>query len=221
MSAATGAVPQKGSPMGPASSHKLLPSHQPTTANGWIAAIWSFAPGEISPNFTSASPGVPTGPCALSGPDILVSAGDNKLASMRPLPMHKPIAIAALAFSTVLWAQPATNASLDRQIRQKIAGFPAKVSLFARNLDTGVSYGLDPDAPVRTASTIKLAIMVECFFEAKEGKLNWNEPLKLTEEEKVSGSGILQDLTPGDTFPIRDLVDLMIVLSDNTATNLI
>src|SRR5579875_3740824 len=227
MSAATGAVSQKGSLTGPASSHKPSPSHLPTTANGWIAAIWSFAPGEISPNFTSppppasASPGVPTGLCALSGPDILVSAGDNKLASMRPLPMHKSIAIAALAFSTVLWAQPATNASLDRQIRQKIAVFPAKVSLFAKNLDTGASYGLDPDAPVRTASTIKLAIMVECFFEAKEGKLNWNEPLKLTEEEKVSGSGILQDLTPGDTFPIRDLVDLMIVLSDNTATNLI
>jgi beta-lactamase class A len=140
---------------------------------------------------------------------------------LRPLPMHKPIIITALTFSTLLWAQPATNTNLDHQVRQKIAGFPAKVSLFAKNLDTGASYGLDADAPVRTASTIKLAIMVECFFEANEGKLNWNEPLKLTEEEKVSGSGILQDLTPGDTFPIRDLVDLMIVLSDNTATNLI
>jgi beta-lactamase class A len=63
--------------------------------------------------------------------------------------------------------------------------------------------------------------MMECFYEAAEGKLKWTEPIKLTQEEKVSGSGILQDLSPGDELPIRDVVDLMIVLSDNTATNLV
>jgi beta-lactamase class A len=63
--------------------------------------------------------------------------------------------------------------------------------------------------------------MVECFAEAAAGKLDLNEHLKLTSDEKVSGSGILQDLTAGDELPVRDLIDLMIVLSDNTATNLI
>lgn len=130
--------------------------------------------------------------------------------------------IAALAVIPAIAAarQPA-NVQLDRLVKQKIQGFPGKVSLYAKNLDTGATYGIDPDGPVRTASTIKLAIMVECFFEANEGKLNWSEPLKLPEEEKVSGTGILQDLTVGDIFPVRDVVDLMIVLSDNTATNLI
>src|SRR5205814_3446646 len=54
-----------------------------------------------------------------------------------------------------------------------------------------------------------------------EGKLNLGEPIKLPEEEKVPGSGILQDLSAGDQLPVRDLITLMIVLSDNTATNLI
>ncbi|MBV9154625.1 MAG: serine hydrolase, partial [Acidobacteriaceae bacterium] len=90
-----------------------------------------------------------------------------------------------------------------------------------KNLDTGLSYGIDAEAPVRTASTIKLAIMIECFAEVAEGKLKWSEPLKVTEDEKVSGSGVVQDLSDGDELPIRDLMDLMIVLSDNTATNLI
>ncbi len=63
--------------------------------------------------------------------------------------------------------------------------------------------------------------MVECFSEVSQGKLSWTEPLKVTEEEKVSGTGILQDLSAGDQLPLRDMVDLMIVLSDNTATNLI
>jgi beta-lactamase class A len=110
---------------------------------------------------------------------------------------------------------------LDAEVKAKTANFRGKVSLYARNLNSGKSYSLVGDQPVRTASTIKLAIMVECFAEAAEGKLDLNERLKLTSDEKVSGSGVLQDLSAGDEFPIRDLIDLMIVLSDNTATNLI
>ncbi|HLH03324.1 MAG TPA: serine hydrolase [Bryobacteraceae bacterium] len=110
---------------------------------------------------------------------------------------------------------------LDSAVKAKIAGFQGRVSLAAKNLETGESYSLRADEPVRTASTIKLAIMIECFAEANEGKLDLNEKLKVLPEEKVSGSGILQEMTDNDLFPIRDMVDLMIVLSDNTATNLI
>jgi beta-lactamase class A len=110
---------------------------------------------------------------------------------------------------------------LDHAVKAKVQGFAGKVSLYAKNLDTGASYGLRADDPVRTASTIKLAIMVECFAEAAEGKLKWTEPLTVTADEKVSGSGLVQDFSNGDQLPIRDMVDLMIVVSDNTATNLI
>lgn len=119
-------------------------------------------------------------------------------------------------------AQQGTAASkLDERVKAKIQSFPGRVTLYAKNLERGASYGILPEAPVRTASTIKLAIMVECFAEAAEGKLKWSEPLKITDGEKVSGSGVVQDLSDGDELPIRDLLDLMIVLSDNTATNLI
>lgn len=110
---------------------------------------------------------------------------------------------------------------LDEQVKAKIARFPGKVTLYAKNLDTGASYAILGDEPVRTASTIKLAIMVECFAEAAEGKLSFTEPIKLTDDEKVSGSGLLQDFSNGDQLPLRDVMDLMIVVSDNTATNLI
>jgi beta-lactamase class A len=112
-------------------------------------------------------------------------------------------------------------AQIDQRIHAKIENFPGKVTLYAKNLETGATYGILPEEPVRTASTIKLAIMVECFAEAAEGKLKWTEPLKITDDEKVSGTGVVQDLSDGDELPIRDLLDLMIVLSDNTATNLI
>jgi beta-lactamase class A len=122
----------------------------------------------------------------------------------------------------VLAAQAAAApAALDARVKSRIAGFKGKVSLFAKNLDTGATYGLAPDDPVRTASTIKLPIMIECFFEAQEGKLDWSEAQTLARAEKVSGSGVLTEFTDGDAFPLRDLMHLMIVLSDNTATNLV
>lgn len=110
---------------------------------------------------------------------------------------------------------------IDRRVKAKIGGFKGKIGAYAKNLSTGLSYGIMPDQPVRTASTIKLAIMVECFSEVAESKLKWAEPIKVTEDEKVSGSGVVQELSDGVELPIRDLMHLMIVVSDNTATNLI
>jgi beta-lactamase class A len=120
-----------------------------------------------------------------------------------------------------LFAQEASTAKLDAAIKARIAGFKGHVSLYAKHLETGASYSLTGDEPVRTASTIKFPIMIACFAEAAEGKLDLSEMVKLTAEEKVSGSGILQDLTDGREYPLRDLIVLMIALSDNTATNLI
>ncbi len=137
--------------------------------------------------------------------------------------LFQGMAVVALSFAT--WPAPAKQAhgtaAIDHRIQAAIQGFPGSVSLYARNLDTGVSYELRADAPVPTASTIKLPIMVELFAEANEGKLDWNQKLELTDQDKVSGSGVLTELSGGDALPIRDLMHLMIVVSDNTATNLI
>jgi len=131
------------------------------------------------------------------------------------------IAIALILASLYASAQSVPFPKLDERVKAKIDGFLGKVTLYAKNLDTGITYGIQPDDPVRTASTIKLPIMVECFAQQAEGKLKFSEPIKLTETEKVSGSGLLQDFSEGDELPFRDVMDLIIVVSDNTATNLI
>jgi beta-lactamase class A len=115
----------------------------------------------------------------------------------------------------------ASAATVEHRVHEAIKSFPGSVSIYARNLDTGTSYQLRGDAPVPTASTIKLPIMIELFAEAEAGKLDWNQKLTLTEQDKVPGTGVLTEFSGGDTFPIRDLMHLMIVVSDNTATNLI
>ena len=111
--------------------------------------------------------------------------------------------------------------SLDDRVKAEIAPFKGKVSLFAKNLDTGETYALNADDRVRTASTIKIAVMVEAFARVAEGKSKWTDELVLTKEKKVSGSGILQELSDGLHITLRDGVNLMMLVSDNTATNLV
>ncbi len=110
---------------------------------------------------------------------------------------------------------------LDDAVQTAIAGFNGKVSIYAKNLDTGKEYSLRGDEQVRTASTIKLAIMAETFREAAQGKLRWDDPIELTKEKKQGGSGILFEFSDGTKIDLRTAVHLMIVVSDNTATNLV
>lgn len=116
---------------------------------------------------------------------------------------------------------PGSASSLDERIRAEVAQFKGKVSLFAKNLDTGATYSLDGDNRVRTASTIKVAIMVEAFARVAEGKAKWSDEVILTTAKKVTGSGVLQDLSDGLKLTLRDAVTLMMTVSDNTATNLV
>lgn len=114
-----------------------------------------------------------------------------------------------------------TQDSLDNQVKTLVKAFNGKVSLFAKNLDTGETYALNPDERVRTASTIKIAVMIEAFARVNEGKLKWTDEVVLTKEKKVGGSGILNELSDNLHLTLRDAVNLMMILSDNTATNLV
>lgn len=126
------------------------------------------------------------------------------------------ILLLILLFSVSVSAQ-----SLDDQVKQITSTFKGKVNLFAKNIDTGETYALNPDERVRTASTIKIAVMIEAFARVNEGKVKWTDEVVLTKEKKVSGSGILGELSDGLKLTFRDAVNLMMILSDNTATNLV
>ena len=106
-------------------------------------------------------------------------------------------------------------------MRSEAAAFSGTVRLYAKNLDTGAAYSLGGDERVRTASTIKVAVMVEAFARVAEGRAKWSDELLLTKEKKVGGSGILNEFDEGLRLTLRDAVMLMMTLSDNTATNLV
>ncbi len=118
-------------------------------------------------------------------------------------------------------AAAAGQATFDQQLRKIAAGFGGKVTLAGENLKTGERFGIGADRPVPTASVIKLPVMVEAFYLMGEGKLSWSQPVTETAFDRVPGSGILQDLNPQIGLTLGDAITLMIVLSDNTAANIV
>lgn len=128
------------------------------------------------------------------------------------------LALAAVA----LLAPSASGADLEARIAPLVKGHKGTVAVAVKHLTTGESYYLNADTAMPTASLIKLPVMVEAYWQAKEGTVKFDTKLTLTKGDKVGGSGILtQHFSDGATFPLRDAVRLMIVYSDNTATNMV
>jgi len=91
----------------------------------------------------------------------------------------------------------------------------------AKDLSTGRQILLNADREFVAASIIKIPIMVEGFKQAEEGRIRLQAKVKLTDTDKVGGAGILRVMSQGIKIPVIDLIRLMIVISDNTASNIL
>lgn len=131
------------------------------------------------------------------------------------------IALALVSFISGTQAQTSSASALDARVRAEITPFKGKVFLFAKNLDTGETYSFNGDERVRTASTIKVAVMIEAFTRVVEGRAKWTDELVLTKAARYGGSGVLPELADGLRLTLKDCVNLMMVVSDNTATNMV
>lgn len=112
--------------------------------------------------------------------------------------------------------------TLESRLSPLIQAHKGKVAVAVKNLETGESYAYHADEPMVTASLIKFPIMVETYRQAAEKTVDLEKMVTLKKADKVPGSGILTaHFSDGASFPLRDAVHLMIVYSDNTATNLV
>ncbi len=109
---------------------------------------------------------------------------------------------------------------LDQQLQAIAAAHHGKLAVYAHNLETGQTASLSPDLPVKTASTIKLGILLDAAEQIRAGKASLSEKLVLNHDNQVEGSGVLAQLTPPLALTLGDTLTLMVILSDNTATNL-
>jgi beta-lactamase class A len=128
-------------------------------------------------------------------------------------------------------AQPAPSpqaaarpSSLDR-LRSTIERITTSVNatwgIYIKSLDTGEEVALNADQQMDTMSVIKIPLMVEVFEQAKAGRFSLSDRYTLAREDLLPGTGILRSLQPGAVLTVRDLVTLMIIVSDNTATDVL
>jgi beta-lactamase class A len=114
------------------------------------------------------------------------------------------------------------SSSLAAQLEPLIRAHKGKVAVAVKNLRTGECFRHKADEVMPTASLIKFPVMIEAYRQAAAGKVDLDTRLVLNKEAKVPGSGVLTDhFSPGASFTLRDAIHLMIVFSDNTATNLV
>lgn len=113
------------------------------------------------------------------------------------------------------------RAQLDARLAAAQAHFSGQFSLAARNLATGEQILVDAQRSYPTASTFKVPVMVDIFRQIDAGVIDLAERKALAETDITPGSGVLRDLEPGINPTIHDLLMLMIIISDNSATNML
>jgi beta-lactamase class A len=125
----------------------------------------------------------------------------------------------------ILWAAAAeaqsASPSLEAQVRAIAAEHHGDVALFSENLKTHETVAISPDAPVQTASVIKLTILYEALEQVRSGKAHLDDKITLTKADQVPGSGVLLFFDAPLSLTLKDVLTMMVVMSDNSATNLV
>jgi len=103
--------------------------------------------------------------------------------------------------------------------RALIERAPFRVGVFARSADADTLLEHDPDQALPSASVIKVPLVMTLYADAADGRIDLERRMRLG--DRVDGSGVLRDLRDVADFSLRDLAALTMILSDNTATNLV
>ena len=125
---------------------------------------------------------------------------------------------AALVASTCI--ADAQDGDLQKRVEALAASHHGKVALYATQLSSGRSIAVDADKAVQTASVIKLALLYEAMEQVRDGKAKWDEKITLSPGDVVGGSGMLHFFDAPMTLTLKDVLTFMVIVSDNTATNL-
>jgi len=116
----------------------------------------------------------------------------------------------------VLWQK------LQEELRGVDRQLDGVLALAVKDLTSGEEFFIHPDEIMPQASSIKIAVLAELYRQAQQGKLKLTDEYIVRRDDLVSGSDIMQGLTPGVTrLTLRDLATMMVAVSDNSATNVL
>ncbi|MFC4558194.1 serine hydrolase [Virgibacillus kekensis] len=108
---------------------------------------------------------------------------------------------------------------LEYNIRRLIEPYPDKFSIAIAAGDERIV--INADQPKKAASLIKIPLLIEAFRQIEIGILDPNELVYIDEHMKVGGAGVINQMTNSNIYSYINLLELMIIVSDNTAANII
>lgn len=115
---------------------------------------------------------------------------------------------------------PHPSLTLEKRIDAELCGLDATLCVYADDL-RGHVVERGADEPFESASTIKIFVLGCLYDQAEKGKARLDEVLTYEEKHFVDGSGMIRSLGPGAQLRAADVATLMIICSDNIATNML
>lgn len=149
--------------------------------------------------------------------------GHRRCASRLPAALLAPLlllgGVVQPGASTLGAQEPAS--ALQERISTRLDALDATSAVWARHLPTGRTVAIRADRPMNTLSVIKIAALVRAHQLAEAGRLDLGERVEVAEADLRAGSGLLRTFQPGVRPTFADLLEQMIITSDNTATDLV
>ena len=110
---------------------------------------------------------------------------------------------------------------LEEYIKEEAGRLEGQIGIAIKDLNTGEQVLYNSELVFPTASVFKIPVLVELFKQLNQDKFRLDDIVRTTYYSKIDGSGVLKELHTGLELTISDLATLMIIQSDNTATDLI
>lgn len=111
--------------------------------------------------------------------------------------------------------------TLKEDIQAIITDYNIQAGVSVWHIESGEQVDVNGETPFPMASTFKIPILATFFTQLSEGKFSLDQRITLKQDDKSMGSGILPYFEAGVQPTLLDLVTLMIIISDNTATDMV
>lgn len=110
----------------------------------------------------------------------------------------------------------------EARLREIVAETPGVMGVAALDLTSGEQFGINDSLVFPQGSAIKIPILLEVYKQVAEGRLQLTDTRRVAKKDQVGGAGVLMAFGDGTSqLSLRDLCVLMVVLSDNTAANIL
>ena len=114
------------------------------------------------------------------------------------------------------------HSKLQRELERSAEQFDGVLGIAVKDLGGTEAFTVNADMVFPQASSIKIPVLIELYRQSQTGTVKLDERVEIKQSLKAGGSGVLQHFGDGGSaLTLRDLAVLMIVLSDNTATNIL